>query len=156
MARHPRWTRRFLRDEDFDAVTEAIRRAEARTSGEIRVHLERRVHRVRGAPPGDALARARHVFARLGMHRTKERHGVLIYLAVEHRKLAVVGDQGIHDCVGEQHWARVRDLMVEKLRAGAPRDALLSAIAAVGAELTRHFPRRPGDADELSNQVSVD
>lgn len=151
MARHLRWTRRFLGDEDFDAVTEAIRRAEARTSGEIRVHLERRVRRVRGAAPGAALARARHVFARLSMHRTKERHGVLIYLAVEDRRLAVVGDQGIHDRVGDPHWARVRDLMVERLRAGAPRAALLAAIAAVGEELARHFPRRPGDADELAD-----
>ena len=155
MGKHPRWTRRFLSDEDFDAIIRAIVAAEAETSGEIRVHLERRVPRHRGDKRGDVSRRAHEVFGHLGMHRTPQRHGVLIYLALEDRRLAIVGDEGIHGRVGDLYWARVRDLMMEKLRAGAARDALLAAIGEVGRALTEHFPRRPGDVNELSNQVSV-
>jgi uncharacterized membrane protein len=58
--------------------------------------------------------------------------------------------------VGDGYWARVRDLMVEKLKAGASRDANLAAIHDVGRVLREHFPRRPGDSSELSDQVSVE
>src|SRR5213594_2720772 len=156
MARHPSWTRRFLSEADFDAITRAIKTAEARTSAEIRVHLERRVPRrlLVGRAP-DAVTRAHHVFRRLGMHKTAERHGVLVYLAVEDRRLAVVGDEGIHGRVGDRHWNRVRDLMVEKLRENAPRPALERAIEELGQALAVHYPRRPDDRNELSDEVSV-
>ncbi len=156
MGKHPRWARRFLSDADFKAVVHAIVAAEAQTSGEIRVHLERRVPRRRDNKQGDVFQRAHEVFSHLGMHRTAERHAVLIYLALEDRRLAIVGDEGIHGRVGDPYWARVRDLMVEKLKAGAPRDALLAAIHQVGRALQEHFPRRPGDSNELSDQVSVE
>jgi uncharacterized membrane protein len=155
MPRHPKWARRFLSDADFDAITRAIKTAEARTSAEIRVHLERRVPRRLFRRPADVLSRAQHVFRRLGMHKTAERHGVLVYLAVEERRLAVVGDEGIHGRVGDRHWNRVRDLMVEKLRENAPRQALERAIEELGQALAEHYPRRPDDRNELSDEVSV-
>ena len=155
MGKHPRWARRFLSDEDFDAIVHAIGAAEAHTSGEIRVHLERRVPRRRGRKPGDVIQRAREVFSHLGMRRTAERAGVLIYLALKDRRLAIVGDEGIHGRVGDAFWNHARDLMVEKLKAGARRDAILAAIHDIGRVLGKHFPPRPDDADELSDQVSV-
>jgi uncharacterized membrane protein len=95
------------------------------------------------------------VFRRLGMHRTAERHGVLIYVAVEERRLAVVGDEGIHVRVGDSYWHRVRDLMVERLRSNAPREAIERAVEALGRSLAEHYPRRPDDRNELSDDVSV-
>src|SRR5207244_1411055 len=62
MAKRPRWTRRFLGEPDFDAVSAAIKAAETRTSAEIRVHLERRLPRRFFGEPADALARARTLF----------------------------------------------------------------------------------------------
>jgi uncharacterized membrane protein len=94
MPRHPKWARRFLTESDFDAITQAIRAAEARTSAEIRVHLERRVPRRPFGSAPDVLSRAQHVFRRLGMHRTVERHGVLVYIAVEERRPANITGAG--------------------------------------------------------------
>ena len=156
MARHPKWARRFLSEPDFDAIADAIKAAESSTSAEIRVHLERRVPRrlLRRAP--DALVRAQHVFRKLGMHRTAERHGVLIYVAVEERRLAVIGDEGIHGRVGAGHWNEVRDLMIDTLRAnGTPRQALERAVEVLGRALAEHYPRRPDDRNELSDEVSL-
>jgi uncharacterized membrane protein len=153
--RHPGWTRALFSDADLEAIAAAVAAAERETSGEIRVHLERRLPRARGAPATDALARATDVFTRLGMHATAERNGVLVYLAVEDRKLAIAGDAGVHARVGEEYWQRVRDAMVDRLRRGQPRDAVLHAVAEVGEVLRRFFPRRPDDRDELSNRVSL-
>lgn len=155
MARHPKWVRRFLSEADFAAITDAIAGAESRTSAEIRVHVECRVPRRLFRRTPDPLTRARHAFVRLGMHRTAERHGVLIYLAVEDRKLAVVGDEGIHGRVGGSHWDGVRDRLVERLRAGAPRDAIVATVDEIGRVLATHYPRRPDDRNELDDEVSV-
>jgi uncharacterized membrane protein len=141
MAGHPKWAGRFLSEADPAAIIEAIVKAEAGTSAEIRVHLERRVpRRLFRRTPG-VLTRARHVLQHLGMHRVAERHGVLLYFAVEDRKLAIVGDEGIHGRVGDSHWHGVRDRMVEKIRAGAPREAIVGAIAETGRALAAHYPR---------------
>ena len=152
--RHPRWAERLFKAEDFTAMAEAVRQAEAATSAEIRVHLERRVHRLPLQRP-DALRRARKVFAHLGMHLTAERHGVLIYLAIEDRKLAIVGDEGIHRHVGDAYWETVRDLMVARMAEGRALEAVMAGVAEVGRMLALHFPRRPDDRNELSDQVSV-
>jgi uncharacterized membrane protein len=149
MARPPRWLRRMLGDEDLESVRRAIAEAEATTSGEIRVHLDRWL---RGRDP---LNRARQVFTELGMHRTRDRNGVLIYLAVADRHLAIVGDAGIHARVGDDYWNGLRDLMVQRLREGRPRDALAEAVVEVGRTLRSQFPRRPDDTNELSDQVST-
>ena len=89
------------------------------------------------------------------MHRTRERHGVLVYVAVEDRRLAVVGDEGIHGRVGDPHWDRVRDVMVDRLRANAPREAIERAVEELGRVLAEHYPRRPDDENELPDEVSV-
>ena len=155
MARHPAWTRPWLTGEDFDAISRAITEAEARTSAEIRVHLERHVKHRRWGRRVDALSRAQRLFTQLGMHRTAGRTGVLVYLALADRKLAIVGDEGIDARVGGQYWEQVRDGMVGRLRQGRAVDAIVTAVADVGRLLARHFPRRPDDVDELPPEVST-
>jgi uncharacterized membrane protein len=153
MAKHPRWTHALFSDADLEAIAAAVAAAERETSGEIRVHLERRLPR--GVPDGDALARATQIFTRLGMHATAERNGVLIYLAVGDHKLAIAGDAGVHTHVGDQYWQRVRDAMLDHLRGGRPREAVVHAVTEVGQVLRRFFPRRPDDRNELSDRVSL-
>jgi uncharacterized membrane protein len=149
MPRHPRWVRALLGEADLEAVARAITVAEARTSAEIRVHLDHRC-------PGEAMPRAVAVFERLGMHRTAHRHGVLIYVSVEDHKLAVLGDEGIHQRVGQVYWERLVEAVLAHFREERPRDGLLHAVAEVGLVLARHFPRRPDDVNELSDQVSIE
>ena len=151
--KHPRWTHALFSDADLDAIAAAVAAAERETSGEIRVHLERRLPP--GVPGGDALTRATDIFTRLGMHTTDERNGVLIYLAVDDHKLALAGDAGVHARVGDEYWQRIRDAMVERLRRGEPRDAVVHAVTEVGQVLGRFFPRRPDDRNELSDRVSL-
>ncbi len=154
MARHPGWTRRFLDEADFDAIAHAIHDAESRTSGQIRVHLERRLPSAPGVDD-PVLARAREVLVRLEMHRTRLRNAVLLYLALEDRRLAIVGDEGIHRKVGDAYWASVRDALVTRLKAGTPREAIVHAVADIGRTLAKHFPGGGNDPDELEDEVST-
>ncbi len=148
MARHPRWVRRFMSAADLDAVARAIAEAERHTSAEIRVHLDHRC-------AGDPIKRAVEVFERLGMHRTKERHGVLIYVAVIDRKLAVIGDAGIHARVGDAYWQGLAAAATRHFREERSRDGFIHAVGELGQILRQHFPRRPDDTNELGDQVSI-
>ena len=148
MPRHPKWVRAFLSDDDLEAVKRAVAEAEGHTSAEIRVHLDH-------ACPGDALQRAIKIFERLGMHKTAHRNGVLVYISVTDRKLAIVGDKGIHERVGEEYWQGLVAGVLERMRQQGPRDGLVHALAEVGRALGHHFPRRPGDKNGLSDEVSI-
>jgi len=148
MARPPRWVREFASSADLDAVTAAVRQAELATSGEIRVHLVARC-------PADPMARAIQVFEHLGMHRTALRNGVLIYLAVEDRKLAIIGDAGVHERVAPDYWEALTKGLITHLGAGRPREGLVAAVREVGETLRRYFPRAPNDQNELSDDVSI-
>jgi uncharacterized membrane protein len=148
MAVHPRWVREFLSAADLDSVAAAVAAAEARTAAEIRVHLDHRC-------PGDAMARAVEVFERLGMARTDLRAGVLVYVAVADRKLAVIGDAGIHARVGQAYWDGLVARILEHLRDERPLDGVTDAVREIGVSLAAHFPRRPDDRNELSDRVSL-
>ena len=148
MARHPKWVRALLSDDDLEAITRAVAEAERHTSAEVRVHLD---HSCEGA----ALQRAIKVFEKLGMHRTAARNGVLVYISVNDRKLAIVGDTGIHERVGEAYWQGLVAGVLLRMREQGARAGLVHAVAEVGRALGHHFPRRPGDKNELSDDVSV-
>ena len=148
MARHPRWVRKFMTEQDLDAVAQAIAAAERRTSAELRVHLDY-------ACAGDPVARAVQVFERIGMQRTQARNGVLLYAAIRDHKLAAIGDAAVHGRLGDTYWQALVDDMARDFAAG-PREAFIRAIEHLGEVLAGHFPRTRDDRDELSDQVSVE
>jgi len=148
MGRHPKWVREFLSDEDLASVARAVAQAEAGTSAEVRVHLDH-------ACEEEPLRRAIRIFERLGMHRTAARNGVLVYISVTDHKLAVIGDAGIHERVGATYWQELVDAVRERMRQQRSREGLIHAIGELGGTLGRHFPRRPDDANELSDEVSL-
>ena len=134
---------------DDERIVAAIREAEARSRGEIRVHV------AEGAVE-DPRAEAALAFERLGMVRTDERNGVLVFVAPESRSVAIVGDRDIDARCGEAFWIRVVGEVRDEFQAGRFTEGLVAAVRAVGDELARHFPPRPGETDrnELPDAVS--
>ncbi len=139
--------RRLLSNEDEARILAAIRSAEARTSGEIRVHVERRC-------AGSAIRTAGRWFHRLGMEATAERNGILFYIAVDDREFAIVGGAGIHAKVGDAFWVALRDALRDDFTKGDAASGLVRAIGEAGQRLAEHFPRRAGDVNELSDEIS--
>lgn len=137
---------------DPDAVTQivdAIRQAELVTSGEIRVHVRRKCSE-------DTLKDAQKVFRKLGMHKTKNKNGVLLFIAQESHRFAIVGDEGIHRNVGDAFWNKTRDLLAEAFSQQRYKEGIIAAIHHIGDKLKIFFPLEPGDKNELPNTVTSD
>jgi uncharacterized membrane protein len=143
-------THKFIRELEHDRIVNAIKEAEAKTSGQIRVFLQR------GVFDEDVVARAQKKFFQLGMHKTQERNAVLILVAPRVQKFAVVGDEGVHQKCGKEFWQE----LVEKMRQHFLReeftDALVEGIESAGQLLARYFPKADASKNELPDDVIED
>lgn len=137
----------FLSEEEEAEVVEAIRRAEKKTSGEIRVHIEKTSN-------GDIWDRAMEVFHLLKMDNTKQDNGVLIYVAIDDRKFIIYGDKGINAVVPKDFWESTKDAIASQFKNGNFKQGLIDGILRAGRELQAHFPWEEGDINELSDKIS--
>ncbi len=128
-------------------VEQAIAQAELQTSGEIRVHIDNRCKEA-------VLDRAAFLFEELEMHQTEARNGVLIYLALQDKKLAILGDAGINAKVPADFWNRIKTEMIQSCAEGKYVDAIVSAVLNAGEQLKAHFPYQSDDENELPNTLS--
>jgi uncharacterized membrane protein len=139
----------FLDKLDDGKVTATIAEAERKSSGEIRVFVS-------NEKPSDTLAAAAAQFLKLGMDKTRERNGVLIFFAPKLRQFAIVGDEGIDAKCGLDFWQQITSEITTHLKAGEFTEAVVDAVAHVGDVLAKHFPRSPDDRNELPNQIVRD
>ena len=139
-------TKEFLSKLEHDAIVKAIRDAESKTSGEIRVFIQR------GKLEGDPLIAAQKKFHKLSMHKTPERNAVLIFVAPRAHKFAVVGDEAIHNKCGESFWQRLVEPIREHFRNERFSLALVEAIEEVGKALATHFPGK-STSNDLPDEV---
>jgi len=137
----------FLTTAQEQDIIKAIEVAENNTSGEIRVHIENNTD----LPPKE---RALEVFHLLEMEKTELRNGVLFYVAVESKKFAILGDEGIHAKVTENFWDAEKELMLSYFKKEEFALGLVLAITEVGNKLKEFFPYHSNDSDELSNEIS--
>ncbi len=137
----------FLTADQQKTVVDAVRFAEKGTSGEIRIHID-------GECDSDPVKRAEEVFGKLGMHRTKLRNGVLIYLACNTKVFAIIGDKGINDVVPADFWEEVIRIMSVRFREGQFAEGLSEAVAAAGEKLKSFFPYSSDDINEQPDEIS--
>lgn len=138
----------FFTVEENKQLVEAIQNAERQTSGEVRVFVESKCRFV------DAIDRAREVFFSLKMNETELRNATLIYVAVKHKQVAVYGDEGIHQKVGEKYWKEVVEKMLLHFKNQKLADGICQGIHDLGEALKFHFPYNSGtDKNELPDEI---
>ena len=135
-------------ESDLQQIHDAIAEAEKQTSGEIRVHIDKKCF-------GNPVKKAIRVFNSLNMHLTKQRNAVLIYIATDHQKLAIIGDEGINAHVPDQFWDDERELMISHFKQSNYVLGLCEGIAMVGEQMKLAFPFKEGDVNELDNDITL-
>ncbi|HEX7905079.1 MAG TPA: TPM domain-containing protein [Chitinophagaceae bacterium] len=138
---------KFFSDEEQRLIVSAIRNAERRTSGEVRVYVESRCKYM------DALDRAIELFAQMGMQATEERNGVLVYVAIKDHQLAVFGDEGIHRKVGDEYWNRELIKMIRDFNREDYAKGIAVCVEDIGQALQQFFPYTDTDKNELSDDI---
>jgi len=142
-------TRKPLFDEkQQQQIVAAIQAAEHRTSGEIRVYVESRCRYV------NPIHRAAEIFAGLNMEKTAARNGVLVYVALKDRQVALFGDEGINRKVGSAFWnEQVRNILSHFNRADYA-GGIARVVTEIGLALQKHFPYDEGtDKNELPDDI---
>jgi uncharacterized membrane protein len=137
----------FFSEKDKEAIIASIREAETETSGEIRLHVENRCSR-------DPVHRAKELFSKLKMQQTLQRNGVLIYISVEDHNVAIWGDEGISEQVGQAFWDDEVRLIINYFSRGDYAEGVSKAILQVGENLKKYFPYHGEDKNELPDEIS--
>jgi uncharacterized membrane protein len=138
----------FFTEEENRQIADAIRSAEQRTSGEIRIFIESHCRYM------DALDRAGEIFFGLKMDKTDQRNGVLLYIAMKDRQLAVFGDEGIHKKVGSEYWNREVHLLVSNFNKENYAAGISQCVTDIGQALHQHFPYdNTTDKNELPDDI---
>ena len=139
---------KFFSEEEKSRLVQAIQKAEALTSGEIRVHLAHQSEK-------SVFEEAKAVFEKLGMTKTKERNGILFFLSLKDRQFVILGDQGIHAKVSDEFWHEIRDVVIRHFKEEKFIEGLVSGIEKCGKKLAHCFPRKSDDKNELSDDVTT-
>lgn len=138
----------FFTEEERKKIVQAITDAEAMTSGEIRLHVEAKCKQE------NVLERATEVFFQLKMNETAQQNGVLIYLAHEDKKFAIIGDKGINEVVPANFWDGTKEVMSGHFKQSDFLQGILFAIEETGSHLKQYFPLQAEDKNELTNEIS--
>ncbi len=136
----------LLEAGDHERIIRAIANAEAKSSGQIRVHLHNR-------SVGDPIEAGRRVFQKLGMTATAEKNGVLIFVAPRSRNFAILGDSGIHEKCGADFWNDAAAVMSDHFRKGDFAGGIVAAVEKAGDVLAAHFPRGERNVNELPDEI---
>ena len=136
----------ILTDEEELLLVAAIREQENRTSAEIRVCL---TYKLLWRPERYAWK----VFERACMQATRQRNGVIIVMMPRMKKVIVLGDTGVNALVPPDFWKETVDAMIHELHQSDALTALREGLRRLGDTLARHWPRTPGDVNELPDEL---
>ncbi|MCX8481408.1 MAG: TPM domain-containing protein [Sediminibacterium sp.] len=134
--------------KEVKRIEAAIKTAEINTSGEIRIFIEN--HCKNKA----AMNRAIEIFNEHKMYATKERNGILIYLAIKDKLIAIYGDIEIHRKLGDEYWNNQVNLIIQQFKQQKVLDGITNLIIECGKALSTYFPyNSTTDKNELSDEI---
>ncbi len=138
----------FFSQAENQQIVKAIRLAEQQTSGEVRVYVESHCRFV------DPVDRAAEVFALLKMNKTAGRNAVLVYVAFKDRQLAILGDSGIHEKVGDAFWKEKLGVILSHFSRAGYAEGIARIVSEIGEALRTHFPYdKDTDVNELPDDI---
>lgn len=138
----------FFSEQEKEKVLDAIQNAERNTSGEVRVYVESRCRFV------DPIDRAVEIFYNLKMDATAQHNGVLVYVAMKDRQLAIFADEGIYKKAGATFWKEKVAKMLQHFNKENYADGIATVVKEIGDSLHAHFPYdATTDKNELPDDI---
>jgi len=143
----------FMNDDELLRISNKIKEMESSTAGEIRVSVKEKKPFLQKRKSTHKLAHKE--FFRLKMNETRDKTGILIFLILKERKFYILADEGINKKVPDNTWDNVCREIQQKFQSGYFCEGILHGVERVGKILSEHFPIKPDDTNELSNEVVI-
>jgi len=144
----------FLSDDELLRISNKIKEMEKITAGEICVNIKEKRKFLERNKTLRKLAEQE--FFRLGIDKTRDKTGILIFLLLEDRQFYILADKGINEKVPEKTWDKIKDEMQGEFLDGSFCSGITNAVQKIGNILSEHFPIKPDDTNEISNAVRFD
>lgn len=143
----------YLSDDELLRISNKIKDAEKTTAGEICVSIKEKKSLIQSS---SIYELAKKEFYKLNVNKTRDKTGILIFILLDKKQFYILADEGINEIVSENTWDVLKDKMQKMFREGNFCKGIIYGIDEVGSLLSKHFPIKPDDTNELSNQVVLD
>lgn len=143
----------FLNDDELLRISNKIKEMEKFTAGEIAISIKIKKSFLEKRKTLKQLALSE--FIRLGINKTKDKTGILIFIVLREREFYILADSGINEKVEPDTWDKIKELMESYFRRGQFCKGLLIAVEEIGNVLAKFFPIKKDDVNEISNMIVV-
>ncbi len=145
---------KFLNDDELLRISNKIKEEEKKTAGEICVSIKE--HRSFLQKKKSLRILTEEEFLKLGIDKTRDKTGIIIFILLEAREFYILADEGINEKVAEKTWDKIKDEMQEHFIQGKFSEGIIYGVERVGKILSEHFPIKPDDTNEISDRVVLE
>lgn len=147
------YIKKYISTDELEAIKTHIAEIEKSTSGEIRLCFQ--VRRAWIDRKLEIRELALKEFYKLGMDKTKDKTGVLVFILFKERKFQIIADEGINNKISQEKWTKITNLLIEDFKQERFKDGIIKALDEIKQVLIEEFPRKSDDVDELSNDIVI-
>jgi putative membrane protein len=90
-----------------------------------------------------------------GIHLTRHRTGVLIFVSLSEHQAEVIADEGIYAKVDPNVWREAVGAVLSGARANDLSGGIIASVEKAGTVLAQHFPSQDDDTNEIPNRVVI-
>lgn len=145
---------KFLNDDELLRISNKIKDEEKKTSGEISVSIKE--HRSFLQRNKSVRELAEEEYLKLGINKTRDRTGILVFFLLEAREFYILADESINNKVPEKTWDKIKDEMQTHFIDGKFSEGIIHGVGRVGKILSEHFPIKSDDTNEISDRVILE
>jgi len=99
---------------------------------------------------------ARACFQKGGIHHTRDKTGVLIFVAFWERQIVILPDRGVESAIPLGEWEKIQQDFRGVFRAKNPGTAFVAKLEGMRTIFSRYIPQIEGDINELPDNLEVD
>lgn len=147
------WINKYFTEEDLKSIQQKISETEETTSGELRVCFRHK--RQSSEKTMEKHSIALDAFHSLGMHKTKHKTGVLIFILFDEKYFDVIADEGIHKKIPDEKWKEIELKITEEFKKGNFSGTIIHVLTEIGKVLAKEFPNEADDTNELTDEISI-
>ncbi|MBU4446126.1 TPM domain-containing protein [bacterium] len=143
----------YFSKDDLKKIAGACTGAENDTAGEMRVSIfSKRPRKLKKLSLEEV---ALEEFSRLGMNKTRDHTGILLFIILAEKRFQILADTGINSKVEQETWDRIATGLSDYFKNGTYLEGVVKAVRKMGEILAQHFPKKADDTNELSDEVST-